>query len=83
MVNKVNFHKKSLSYNLVGFKKDELIWTKQNQFDFSSTYICTKSMSFSLVFMKRVVSIFPILKPSFKRNLLNLSYHALGACFKP
>ena len=49
----------------------------------SSTYICTKSMSLSLVFMKRVVSIFPILKPFFKRNLLNLSYHALGACFKP
>ena len=48
----------------------------------SSTYIWTKSMSFSLVVMKRVIN-FPHFKTLFQNKLLNISYHALGACFKP
>ena len=34
-------------------------------------------------FMKSVVSTFPLEKPFSKRKLLNLSYQALEACFKP
>ena len=33
--------------------------------------------------MNRVVSTFPLEKHLSKRKLLNLSYQALGACFKP
>jgi len=41
------------------------------------------SKSSFLVLVNKVVSIFPLVKPFSKRNPLNLSYHALGACFKP
>ena len=40
-------------------------------------------MSLSCFLMKRVVSTLPLEKSFFKRNALNLSYQALGACFKP
>jgi len=49
----------------------------------SSTYICTINMSLPFLFMKRVVSILPMLKPFSIRKVFNLSYHAFGACFKP
>jgi hypothetical protein len=49
----------------------------------SSIYICTINMSLPFLFMKRVVSILPMLKPFSIRKVFNLSYHALGVCFKP
>ena len=49
----------------------------------SSIYTYTTSkLSFSF-FKNNVVSIFSFLKPFSIRNLLSLSYHALGAYFKP
>jgi len=49
----------------------------------SSTYICTMSKSSFLVLVNKVVSIFPLVNHFSKRNPLSLSYHALGAYFKP
>src|SRR3954470_17380723 len=46
----------------------------------SSTYI---KISFLKVLQKRVVSTFPLVKPLSRRKELNLSYQALGACFRP
>src|SRR3954468_19787148 len=49
----------------------------------SSTYIWQIKISFLKVLQKKVVSTFPLVKPLSRRKELNLSYQALGACFKP
>ena len=49
----------------------------------SSTYICTIKISLSACFVNKVVSTLPLIKPFKTRKLLNLSYQALRACFKP
>src|SRR3954465_15864938 len=48
----------------------------------SSTYIWQIKILFLKVLQKRVVSTFPLVKPLSRRKELNLSYQALGACFK-
>ena len=48
----------------------------------SSTYICTTNKLSSSFFKNNVVSTFPLLKLFSIRNLLSISYQALGAYFR-
>ena len=49
----------------------------------SSTYICTIKIFLPFLFIKRMVSILPMLKSFLMRKDFNLSYQALRASFKP
>src|SRR3954467_10956291 len=49
----------------------------------SSTSIWKIKISFLKVLQKRAVSTCPLVKPLSRRKALNISYQALGACFRP
>ena len=48
----------------------------------SSTYTCTSKISFPFSLMKSAVSTFPLWNHFSIKNLLKLSYQALGACLR-